>query len=195
MQPAQHGQNGQMDAPAEDFSLLVRKISIDKLQEEPKKLGPNVKAPLVQKNPYDSLFSLLIQELLQPKEGQKQIAAFQTFGQKREQISELINECTNILQQQPIVIKTLKPPIKIFGNIHGDYIDLMRFLDIWGSPSESGDISGFDYLFLGNYVDKGCQSLEVVCLLMARKLKYPKQIFMLRGNHEDRNVNKYLGLG
>jgi protein phosphatase len=93
------------------------------------------------------------------------------------------------------VIKTLKPPIKIFGNIHGDYIDLMRFLDIWGSPSESGDISGFDYLFLGNYVDKGCQSLEVICLLMALKLKYPKQIFMLRGNHEDRNVNKYLGLG
>lgn len=69
MQPTQSGQ--QMDAPAEDFSLLVRKISIDKLQEEPKKLGPNVKAPLVQKNPYDSLFSMFIQELLQPKDGQK----------------------------------------------------------------------------------------------------------------------------
>ena len=53
-----------MDAPAEDFSLLVRKISIDKLQEEPKKLGANVKSPLVQKNPYDSLYSLFIQELL-----------------------------------------------------------------------------------------------------------------------------------
>jgi hypothetical protein len=58
-----------MDAPSEDFSLLVRKISIDKLQEEPKKLGPNVKAPLVQKNPYDSLVSLFFSELLQPKEG------------------------------------------------------------------------------------------------------------------------------
>jgi hypothetical protein len=44
MQPNNYGQ---MDAPAEDFSLLVIKISIDKLQEEPKKLGPNVKAPLV----------------------------------------------------------------------------------------------------------------------------------------------------
>lgn len=53
-----------MDAPAEDFSLLVRKISIDKLQEEPKKLGPNVKAQPVQKNPYDSLYSLFINELL-----------------------------------------------------------------------------------------------------------------------------------
>jgi len=71
-----HGAGGQMDAPAEDFSLLVRKISIDKLQEEPKKLGPNVKTPLVQKNPYDNLFSLFIQELLQPKEGQKVSAPF-----------------------------------------------------------------------------------------------------------------------
>jgi hypothetical protein len=51
---------------------------------------------------------------------------------KKEQILELISECSNILQAQPIVIKTLKPPIKIFGNLHGDYIDLMRFFDIWG---------------------------------------------------------------
>jgi hypothetical protein len=62
-----------MDAPAEDFSLLVRKISIDKLQEEPKKLGPNVKAPLIQKNPYDNLFSIFISELLKPKEGQNNV--------------------------------------------------------------------------------------------------------------------------
>jgi len=53
----------------EDFSLLVRKISIDKLQEEPKKLGPNVKAPLIQKNPYENLYSVFIQELMQPKLG------------------------------------------------------------------------------------------------------------------------------
>lgn len=88
-----------------------------------------------------------------------------------------------------------KPPVKIFGNIHGDYHDLMRFFDIWKAPCESGDIAGFDYLFLGNYVDRGPQSLEVLCLLLALKLKYPKQIFLLRGNHEDRKVNRYLGFG
>lgn len=89
----------------------------------------------------------------------------------------------------------MKPPIKIFGNIHGDYVDLMRFFDIWKGPSESGDIQAFDYVFLGNYVDRGAFSLEVICLLMALKLKYPKQIVLLRGNHEDRNVNRHLGFG
>ena len=74
----------------------------------------------------------------------------------------------------------------------------MRFFDIWKMPSdqgEKGDIFGFDYLFMGNYVDRGIYSLETICLLMALKLKYPKQVFLLRGNHEDRNVNRYLGFG
>jgi len=71
----------------------------------------------------------------------------------------------------------------------------MRFFDIWKAPSDNGDISGFDYVFLGNYVDRGAYNLETICLLMALKLKYPRQIFLLRGNHEDKNVNKYLGFG
>jgi protein phosphatase len=45
--------------------------------------------------------------------------------------------------------------MKIFGNIHGDFTDLIRLFDTWGGPCEEGDISGYDYLFLGNYVDFG----------------------------------------
>lgn len=71
----------------------------------------------------------------------------------------------------------------------------MRFFDIWKAPADNGDIHAFDYLFLGNYVDRGHYSLEVICLIFALKLKYPKQIILLRGNHEDKNVNKYLGFG
>jgi hypothetical protein len=53
------------------------------------------------------------------------------------------------------VIKEIRPPTKIIGDIHGQYIDLMRFFDIWKAPIDTGDIHAFDYLFLGNYVDKG----------------------------------------
>ena len=59
----------QKENNVEDFSLMVRQISIDKLQEEPRKLGPNIKAPLIQKNHNEALYSLFVKELLQPKDG------------------------------------------------------------------------------------------------------------------------------
>lgn len=84
-------------------------------------------------------------------------------------------------------------PLKVFGDIHGQYQDLMRFFDLWGTPDESGDIESCDYLFLGDYVDRGNHSLETICLLMALKIKYPDRIHLLRGNHEDRWVNNSFG--
>ena len=77
-------QVGQIESPAEDFSLMVRQISIDKLQEEPRKLGPNVKAPLIQKNHNESLYSLFIKDLLQPKDGQTAIPMMRPFHIKKE---------------------------------------------------------------------------------------------------------------
>ncbi len=71
----------------------------------------------------------------------------------------------------------------------------MRYFDIWKAPCETGDIEGMDYIFLGNYVDRGAYNLEVICLLMALKVKFPDTIVLLRGNHEDRNVNRHLGFG
>lgn len=137
---------------------------------------------------------MFLKALLKPKDGQE-LKPGGEFPCKREHIIQLANECSAILAMQPIVIKDIRPPLKIFGDLHGQYIDLMRFFDIWKFPMDQGDIHAFDYLFLGNFVDKGQYSLEVVCLMMALKLKYPKQIVLLRGNHEDRNVNKYLGFG
>ena len=154
-----------------------------------------MKAPLIQKNHNESLYALFIKDLLQPKEGQVAIPLMRPFHIKKEQVLELLNEVTQVLQAQPSLIKISKPPVKVFGNLHGDYTDLMRFFDIWKAPQETGDICSYDYVFLGNYVDRGSQSLEVICLLLALKLKYPRQIFLLRGNHEDRNVNRYLGFG
>lgn len=60
---------GTGEAPAEDFSMLVRQISIDKLQEEPKKLGPGFKNQItVQKNPHEALCALFMKSLLKPKD-------------------------------------------------------------------------------------------------------------------------------
>jgi protein phosphatase len=66
-------------------------------------------------------------------------------------------------------------PLKIFGSIHGRFADLLRFFSNFGFPidEEGGDIEKFDYLFLGNYVDKGFNSLETVILLFALKIKFP----------------------
>lgn len=139
---------------------------------------------------------MFLKQLLKPKDF-KLPPQGSKFSLKREDILELATECINILAVQPTVIRDIKPPVKIFGSLHGNYADLMRFFDIWKSPSDgaTGDIHGFDYVFLGNYVDRGAYQLETICLLMALKLKYPKQIFLLRGNHEDKNVNRYLGFG
>ena len=52
-----------------------------------------------------------------------------------------------------------------------------------------------DYLFLGNYIDRGTMSLEVIFTLLALKCKYPKSIYLLRGSHEDITINRHEGFG
>ena len=109
-------------------------------------------------------------------------------------ITKLINDCKNFLMKSPTVI-TLRSPVKIFGNINGQYNDLMRYFSLFGRPSElRGDIESLDYLFLGNIVNRGAFSLETFCLLIALKVKYNANFHILRGSQEDIELCKLYGL-
>ena len=102
------------------------------------------------------------------------------------EIRALCLKSREIFQSQPILLE-LEAPVKICGDIHGQYYDLLRLFEYGGFPPEA------NYLFLGNYVDIGMQSLETICLLLAYKIKYPENFFLLRGNHECASVNRIFG--
>eukprot|EP01041_Mallomonas_annulata_P001628 gene1628-3157_t len=91
-----------------------------------------------------------------------------------------------IFTQQPVLLE-LEAPIKICGDIHGQYYDLLRLFEYGGFPPAA------NYLFLGDYVDRGKQSLETICLLLAYKIKYAENFFILRGNHECASINRIYG--
>lgn len=95
---------------------------------------------------------------------------------------------TNLGDSSQHVITEIMPgvaaPVKIFGDLHGQFGDLMRLFEEYGTPSTAGDITYIDYLFLGDYVDRGAHSLETICLLLALKIEHPKNVHLIRGNHE-----------
>jgi len=94
-------------------------------------------------------------------------------------VKEILFEEPNILQ--------LQPPITICGDIHGQLFDLITLFNL------GGPIPDTKYLFLGNYIDRGYHSVEVMTLLLTLKLKYPDSIFLLRGNHECRPLTQTYG--
>jgi protein phosphatase len=81
----------------------------------------------------------------------------------------------------------LDPPIYIVGDLHGNLFDLLRIL------IHIGPLPGAHVLFLGDYVDRGEYSIEVVVLLFALVLRYPEAVFMIRGNHEFHEINGRYG--
>jgi serine/threonine-protein phosphatase PP1 catalytic subunit len=103
-----------------------------------------------------------------------------------QEIKSLCIQSRDIFINQPILLE-LEAPIKIWGDTHGQYYDLLRLFEYGGFPPES------NYIFLGDYVDRGKQSLETICLLLAYKIKYPENFFLLRGNHECASIKRIYG--
>jgi len=102
------------------------------------------------------------------------------------QVKALCTAVRTVFLDQSALLE-LEAPLKICGDVHGQYHDLLRLFEYGGFPPES------NYLFLGDYVDRGKQSLETIILLFAYKAKYPENFFLLRGNHECASITRIYG--
>lgn len=78
-------------------------------------------------------------------------------------------------------------PCTVVGDLHGQYFDLMRIFEVAGDPPHTR------FVFLGDYVDRGKFSCEVVLYLLALKLTFPGCVTLLRGNHESAAVSGHFG--
>lgn len=102
------------------------------------------------------------------------------------QVEMLCHRVRSIFAHQPMLLE-VDAPMKVAGDIHGQYYDLLRLFEYGGDPKE------YNYLFLGDYVDRGKNSLECVSMLFTFKAMYPDNFFVLRGNHECSTINKLYG--
>ena len=98
--------------------------------------------------------------------------------------TQIIRQCEDVLHREPNLLD-MKDPLVIVGDLHGQFYDFEKVLELGGSPASS------KYLFLGDFVDRGCFSTEVMLLLYAIKLNYPETTYLLRGNHECRQMTSF----
>ncbi len=90
-----------------------------------------------------------------------------------------------ILEAEPNVLE-IEAPVMVVGDVHGQYFDLLNILSQWQPAKQT-------LLFLGDYVDRGAFSCEVILHLLSLKLRYPKKVFIIRGNHECSTVCGHFG--
>jgi diadenosine tetraphosphatase ApaH/serine/threonine PP2A family protein phosphatase len=101
-------------------------------------------------------------------------------------LKSLCTKVIEVLQNESTLI-VFNSNAYVVGDLHGSLSDLLRILHTYGIPPMN------KYIFLGDYVDRGEYSLEVVILLLALKCLYPAHIILLRGNHEFREINYLYG--
>nr|POE72413.1 serine/threonine-protein phosphatase pp2a catalytic subunit [Quercus suber] len=103
-----------------------------------------------------------------------------------EDVRRLCEKAREVLQDESNV-QPVKCPVTVCGDIHGQFHDLMELFKIGGPNPDT------NYLFMGDYVDRGYFSVETVTLLVALKIRYPQRITILRGNHESRQITQVYG--
>ncbi|XP_062086937.1 serine/threonine-protein phosphatase BSL1 isoform X3 [Humulus lupulus] len=175
---------------------MVRQLSLDQFENESRRMVPvnndlsyPAKKFTRQRSP-QGLHKKIISALLRPRNWKPPVN--RRFFLDSYEVGELCYAAEQIFMQEPTVLQ-LKAPVKVFGDLHGQFGDLMRLFDEYGFPSTAGDITYIDYLFLGDYVDRGQHSLETITLLLALKIEYPENVHLIRGNHEAADINALFG--
>ncbi|KAG1789626.1 Metallo-dependent phosphatase-like protein [Suillus fuscotomentosus] len=103
-----------------------------------------------------------------------------------EQVKRLCFKAREILIEEANV-QVVDSPVTICGDIHGQFFDLMELFKVGGFCPET------NYLFMGDFVDRGFYSVETFLLLLALKVRYPERITLIRGNHESRQITQVYG--
>ncbi|KHJ43460.1 snoRNA binding domain protein [Trichuris suis] len=103
-----------------------------------------------------------------------------------DEIWKIIDYAADVLLQEETLTE-ICAPVCICGDTHGQYYDLLRLFDATGWPPRTR------YLFLGDYVDRGRHSVEVILMMLVYKVLYPTDFFILRGNHECMSINRVYG--
>eukprot|EP01062_Namystynia_karyoxenos_P020513 TRINITY_DN1775_c0_g2_i1.p1 TRINITY_DN1775_c0_g2~~TRINITY_DN1775_c0_g2_i1.p1 ORF type:complete len:605 (+),score=191.39 TRINITY_DN1775_c0_g2_i1:88-1815(+) len=105
-------------------------------------------------------------------------------------IQQLLAMCKRVkaLLLEERMLLRLRSPLYVFGDIHGNFFDLHYFLDRLIAFGEI-KCSAASFLFLGDYVDRGDNGIEVAAYLFGLKILAPRKVFLLRGNHESPEVN------
>ncbi|XP_019188389.1 PREDICTED: serine/threonine-protein phosphatase BSL1 isoform X2 [Ipomoea nil] len=175
---------------------MVRQLSLDQFENESRRMVPSqndlsnpTKKFTRQKSP-QGLHKKIISTLLRPRNWKAPVN--RKFFLDSYEVGELCYAAEQIFMHEPTVLQ-LKAPVKVFGDLHGQFGDLMRLFDEYGFPSTAGDVTYIDYLFLGDYVDRGQHSLETITLLLALKIEYPENVHLIRGNHEAADINALFG--
>merc|ERR1711939_39941 len=110
---------------------------------------------------------------------QKGLLAETLIKEIREKTKELLMRESNVVH--------ISAPVTVVGDIHGQFYDLIEIFRIGGFSPHT------NYLFLGDYVDRGLFSVETISLLTCLKLRYPDRVQLIRGNHESRAVTQTYG--